>query len=40
MDKILGYIEAGKKEGAQLLTGGRRHGNKGWFVEPTIFGDV
>ena len=26
MDKILGYIEAGKNEGAELLTGGARHG--------------
>jgi aldehyde dehydrogenase (NAD+) len=38
--KILGYIEAGKKEGAKLLTGGKRVGNKGFFVEPTVFSDV
>lgn len=40
MTKILGFIEAGKKEGAKLLTGGHRHGSKGFFVEPTIFSDV
>lgn len=40
MTKILGYIEAGQKDGAKLLTGGKRHGNKGYFVEPTIFADV
>lgn len=40
MDKILGYIEAGKNEGAELLTGGARHGDKGYFVEPTVFGNV
>lgn len=40
MNKILGYIESGKKEGAKLLTGGKRKGNKGYFVEPTVFSDV
>ncbi|CDW77748.1 betaine-aldehyde dehydrogenase [Stylonychia lemnae] len=40
LTKILGFIESGKKEGAKLLTGGKRHGNKGFFVEPTIFADV
>ena len=40
MSKILNYIENGKKEGAKLLTGGKRVGNKGYFVEPTVFADV
>ncbi|KAF0699183.1 Aste57867_10235 [Aphanomyces stellatus] len=40
MKKILHYIELGKKEGARLLTGGKRHGTKGFFVEPTVFADV
>lgn len=40
MNKILGYIESGKKEGAKLLCGGGRHGTKGYFVEPTVFCDV
>jgi aldehyde dehydrogenase (NAD+) len=40
LTKILKYIDLGKKEGAQLLTGGKRHGNKGYFVEPTVFADV
>ena len=39
-EKILGYIEAGKTGGAKLLTGGSRHGSKGYFVKPTVFGDV
>ncbi|GAA6038062.1 hypothetical protein JCM8097_007526 [Rhodosporidiobolus ruineniae] len=39
-DKILGYIEKGKQEGAKLLLGGDRHGNKGYFVQPTVFADV
>ncbi|EQC36230.1 aldehyde dehydrogenase (NAD+) [Saprolegnia diclina VS20] len=38
--KILAYIETGKREGARLLTGGKRHGKKGWFIEPTVFADV
>jgi len=39
-NKIMNYIEVGKKEGARLLTGGKRVGTKGWFVEPTVFADV
>ena len=38
-NKVMKYIEIGKKEGT-LLTGGVGHEEKGWFVEPTIFGDV
>jgi aldehyde dehydrogenase (NAD+) len=40
MDKILSYVDLGRKQGANLLTGGRRVGTKGFFVEPTIFDDV
>lgn len=40
MNKILDLINSGKKEGARLLTGGSRHGNEGFFVQPTVFGDV
>jgi len=40
MEKILGYVESGKKDGAELLTGGARFGDKGFFVEPTIFSGV
>jgi betaine-aldehyde dehydrogenase len=39
MDKVLGYIERGKAEGATLVTGGYRVGDKGAFVAPTIFAD-
>jgi aldehyde dehydrogenase (NAD+) len=43
MKQVLGYIEKGKNEGAELLAGGNRaqvgNGN-GFFVEPTIFGAV
>jgi aldehyde dehydrogenase (NAD+) len=43
MKTVLGYIEAGKSEGAQVVIGGNRVeiGNgKGYFIEPTIFGGV
>lgn len=40
-DRIMGYIEAGKKDGAKLLTGGNRVGDgKSCFIEPTVFTDV
>ncbi len=40
LDKILHYVDLGKKQGAKLLTGGGRVGEKGFFVAPTIFDDV
>ena len=39
-DKIMHYIDLGKKEGAKCLSGGKRHGDRGFFIEPTLFGDV
>merc|ERR1719359_1984946 len=36
----MGYIEQGKKEGAKVLVGGDRQGDKGFFVQPTVFSDV
>ncbi|KAB5514273.1 hypothetical protein DKX38_028179 [Salix brachista] len=39
-DKILSYIEHGKREGATLLTGGKPIGKTGYFIEPTVFTDV
>lgn len=39
-DRVMGYIDAGKKEGAKLLAGGDRAGSKGYFVQPTVFTDV
>ena len=42
MDRVLSYIELGKKEGATLLHGGRARPDKGegYFIEPTVFVDV
>ena len=39
-DKVMGLIESGKKEGAKLECGGRRVGDRGYFIEPTVFSDV
>ena len=36
-ERILNYIESGKKEGATVIMGGNKHGNEGFFVQPTIF---
>ncbi|XP_078083458.1 aldehyde dehydrogenase, mitochondrial-like [Mustelus asterias] len=39
-NKILGYISSGKKEGAKLLCGGGVAADRGYFIQPTVFGDV
>ena len=39
-EKVMSYIESGKKEGATLVAGGNRSGDCGYFVEPTVFADV
>lgn len=39
-EKILKYIELGNKQGAKLEIGGKKVGNEGFFVEPTIFSNV
>ena len=40
LDKIISLIESGKKEGATLVTGGARLGDKGYYVKPTVFANV
>ncbi|KAJ4846392.1 Aldehyde dehydrogenase 2 member C4 [Turnera subulata] len=39
-DKILSYIEHGKREGATMVTGGKPLSDKGYYIEPTIFTNV
>lgn len=39
-DKVLALIDAGRAEGARLLTGGARLERPGHFVQPTVFADV
>jgi aldehyde dehydrogenase (NAD+) len=38
--KVLDYIKSGREQGAKVVSGGDRVGNKGYFVRPTIFTDV
>jgi aldehyde dehydrogenase (NAD+) len=33
----MGYIDAGKKQGATVHLGGERHGQEGYFIQPTVF---
>lgn len=40
MERVLGYIDRGKAEGATLLAGGERVGDRGYFVKPTVFDNV
>ncbi len=40
LERVLGYIAAGKEEGARLVAGGERSGERGFFVEPTVFADA
>lgn len=30
----MNYVECGKQEGAKVITGGKRHGKEGYFIEP------
>ena len=41
-DRVLGYMAKGVEQGATLATGGGRpaHLERGWYVEPTVFGNV
>jgi len=39
-NRVLNYIEKGLNEGAELLAGGKKPREEGYFVEPTIFADV
>lgn len=43
LDRVLGYVDIGKKEGASIITGGERVGgdlSDGYFVQPTVFAGV
>lgn len=43
-DRVMSFVESGKADAkagkCRLLTGGNRFGDKGYFVEPTVFADV
>jgi phenylacetaldehyde dehydrogenase len=35
-DRVTGFLRSGKEEGARTVCGGKRHGETGFFVEPTV----
>ncbi|KAK1225522.1 hypothetical protein PQX77_011541 [Marasmius sp. AFHP31] len=37
LKRVMGYIDSGKADGANVTVGGERHGSEGYFVKPTIF---
>jgi acyl-CoA reductase-like NAD-dependent aldehyde dehydrogenase len=39
-DKIMSYIDQGKQAGAHCVAGGKRAGDRGYFVQPTVFANV
>ena len=36
LDRVCGFLSSGETEGAETLAGGKRHGDRGYFVEPTV----
>src|SRR5690606_38404582 len=40
MERVLDYIDVGRKEGAHIATGGARYGERGYYVAPTVFTGV
>lgn len=39
-DRVMGFIDSGKREGAKVVIGGERHGQEGYFIKPTVFTNV
>lgn len=39
-DRVMGYINSGKEQGATVYLGGNKWGQDGYYIEPTIFTDV
>jgi aldehyde dehydrogenase (NAD+)/gamma-glutamyl-gamma-aminobutyraldehyde dehydrogenase len=39
-DRVIGYIDSGKAEGARLVAGGAAAGGAGYFIPPTVFADL
>ncbi len=40
LNRVLGYMQAGEREGARAVVGGGRHGDRGYFVKPTVLVDA
>ncbi len=40
LNRVVGYLQSGVDNGARTLSGGKRRGDQGYFVEPTVFVDT
>lgn len=40
LQRVTGFLDSGSQEGAKALAGGKRHGERGYFVEPTVLVDT
>lgn len=40
LDRVMGYVESGRKEGAEVVAGGTRLGEDGYFLQPTVLADT
>src|SRR5467141_676521 len=40
LNRVCGFLESGRSEGAKAVVGGGRHGDKGYFVKPTVLVDT
>jgi phenylacetaldehyde dehydrogenase len=40
LKRVCGYLDSGLSQGAKAMAGGRKHGEKGYFVEPTVLVDT
>jgi aldehyde dehydrogenase (NAD+) len=40
LERVMGYIEGGRRDGAQVMVGGKRRDRPGYFVEPTVLTQV
>jgi phenylacetaldehyde dehydrogenase len=40
LSRVTGYLDSGRDEGATVVTGGTRKGDRGYFVEPTVLVDT
>jgi phenylacetaldehyde dehydrogenase len=40
LERVSAYVESGRKAGARVVVGGGRHGDEGYFIQPTILADT
>ena len=40
LERVTGYVQAGRDEGAEIVVGGERSGNQGYFMQPTVLAET